>query len=134
MHSSPDAICLASAPVSAGFPSPAQDHAQRRIDLTELLITHPQATFLVRVQGESMREAGVLHDDILVVNRALKPRHGHIVVAVIDGDFTVKRLYQRDGAVRLEAANPEFDDIVPCGDQELQIWGVVTGAVRQFPA
>ena len=91
--------------VCAGFPSPAEDFAVKRIDLTQELVTHPQATFLLRVSGESMREAGIFDGDMLVVNKALKPRHGQVVVAVVDGEFTVKYLYQRAGRVKLRAAN-----------------------------
>jgi len=77
---------LAGDKVCAGFPSPAEDFAVKRIDLTQELVTHPQATFLLRVSGESMREAGIFDGDMLVVNKALKPRHGQVVVAVVDGE------------------------------------------------
>ncbi|HOE40871.1 MAG TPA: translesion error-prone DNA polymerase V autoproteolytic subunit, partial [Rhodoferax sp.] len=86
--------------VNAGFPSPAEDLGAKRIDLTQLLITHPQATYFLRASGHSMEEAGISDKDILVVDRAIKPRHNHVVVAVVDGDFTVKRLYQRAGRVK----------------------------------
>ena len=76
--------------VRAGFPSPAEDLGARRIDLTEVLITHPQATYFLRARGQSMIEAGIFDNDILVVDRAVKPRHNHVVVAIVDGDLTVK--------------------------------------------
>ena len=120
--------------VCAGFPSPAEDLGAQRIDLTQVLITHPQATFLLRAQGHSMMEAGIFDNDILVVNRAVTPRHKHIVVAVVDGDFTVKRLYQLNGRIKLQAANPTFPDIVPNDGQLLEVWGVVTACIKQFPA
>jgi DNA polymerase V len=120
--------------VCAGFPSPAEDLGAQRIDLTEVLITHPQATYLLRAQGHSMMDAGIFDNDILVVNRAVKPRHKHIVVAVVDGEFTVKRLYQLGGRVKLQAANPTFPDIVPHDGQLLEVWGVVTACIKQFPA
>ena len=120
--------------VCAGFPSPAEDLGAQRIDLTQVLITHPQATYLLRAQGHSMMEAGIFDNDILVVNRAVKPRHKHIVVAVVDGEFTVKRLYQLGGRVKLQAANPTFPDIVPHDGQLLEVWGVVTACIKQFPA
>ncbi len=120
--------------VAAGFPSPAEDFAVNRVDLTAKLITHPQATFLLKVSGESMREAGIFNGDTLVVNKALKPRHGHIVVAVVDGEFTVKQLYQRAGRVKLLPANPTYPEIRPKEGQTLEIWGVVTACVKWFSA
>ena len=120
------------AAVRAGFPSPAEDFAVNRLDLTQLLITHPQATFLLRVAGASMREAGIDDGDTLVVDRAIKPRHGHIVVAVVDGEFTVKQLYQRAGRMRLKAANPTFPDIEPKDGQTVEVWGVVSSCIKRF--
>src|SRR5450830_295073 len=119
--------------VCAGFPSPAEDLGAKRIDLTQVLITHPQATYFLRASGHSMVEAGIFDNDILVVDRAVKPRNNHIVVAVVDGDFTVKQLYQRQGRIRLKAANPTFPDIVPKEGQTIEIWGVVTSCIKQFP-
>ena len=123
---------LAGDKVCAGFPSPAEDFAVKRIDLTQELVTHPQATFLLRVAGASMREAGIDDGDTLVVDRAIKPRHGHIVVAVVDGEFTVKQLYQRAGRVRLKAANPTFPDIEPKDGQTVEVWGVVSSCIKRF--
>ena len=120
--------------VQAGFPSPAEDLGAQRIDLAQLLITHAQATYFLRASGHSMMEAGIFDKDILVVDRAIKPRHNHIVVAVVDGDFTVKRLYQRAGRIKLQAANPTFADIVPKEGQTLEIWGVVKACIKQFSA
>ena len=120
--------------VCAGFPSPAEDLGAQRIDLTKVLITHPQATYLLRARGHSMVEAGILDGDILVVNRALTARHNHIVVAIVDGDFTVKRLFLVAGRIKLKAANRTFPDIVPKEGQLLEVWGVVTASVTQFPA
>ena len=119
--------------VCAGFPSPAEDLGAQRIDLTQVLITHPQATYLLRAQGHSMVQAGIFDNDIMVVNRAIKPRHKHIVVAVVDGEFTVKRLYQQGGRIKLQAANPTFPDIVPHDGQLIEVWGVVTASIKQFP-
>lgn len=119
--------------VCAGFPSPAEDLGAQRIDLTQILISHPQATYFLRASGQSMVEAGIFDNDILVVDRAVKPRHNHIVVAVVDGDFTVKKLYQRAGRTKLKAANPTFADIVPKDGQTVEVWGVVTATIKQFP-
>jgi DNA polymerase V len=118
--------------VCAGFPSPAEDMGAQRIDLTQVLIKHPQATYLLRARGHSMVEAGIFDNDILVVDRAIKPRHNHIVVAVVDGDFTVKRLYLVAGRIKLKAANPTFPDIVPRDGQTIEVWGVVTSSIKQF--
>ncbi len=118
--------------VCAGFPSPAEDLGAQRIDLTQMLITHAQATYFLRARGTSMEGVGIFDNDILVVDRAIKPRHNHIVVAVVDGDFTVKTLYQRAGRIKLKAANPTFADIVPKEGQTLEVWGVVTSSIKQF--
>jgi DNA polymerase V len=118
--------------VCAGFPSPAEDLGAHRIDLTQVLVTHPQATYFLRASGHSMVEAGIFDNDIMVVDRAIKPRHDHVVVAIVDGDFTVKRLYQRAGRIKLRAANPTYPDIVPKEGQTIEIWGVVTSTIKQF--
>ena len=121
--------------VCAGFPSPAEDFGYQRIDLTKELIVHPQATYMLRAKGHSMMNAGIFDNDILVVDRAIKPRHNHIVVAVVDGgDYTVKRLHMVNGRIKLMAANPEFSDILPKEGQTVEIWGVVTTSVTQFPS
>ena len=125
-------VPLAGDVVHAGFPSPAEDFAVKSIDLTATLITHPHATFMLRVSGESMKDAGIFDGDMLVVNKALKPRHGHIVVAVVDGDFTVKYLYQRAGMFKLKAANVTFPEITPREGQTIEVWGVVTSSIKQF--
>ena len=119
--------------VCAGFPSPAEDLGAQRIDLTQMLVVHAQATYFLRASGQSMVEAGIFDNDILVVDRAVKPRHNHIVVAVVDGDFTVKRLYQRAGRTKLKAENPTFVDIVPKEGQTIEVWGVVTATIKKFP-
>jgi len=119
--------------VCAGFPSPAEDLGAQRIDLTKMLVVHAQATYFLRASGHSMVEAGIFDDDIMVVDRAVRPRHGHIVVAVVDGEFTVKRLYQRAGRIKLRAANVTFADIVPKEGQTIEIWGVVRSTIKQFP-
>ena len=143
-----NSICISSAPqplvavplvlpipethVRAGFPSPAEDFEVNRLDLTEILVPHPQATYVLRVAGSSMRDMGIDDGDLLVVDRALKAVHGHVVVAVVDGDFTVKQLHQRAGRMRLKAANPTFPDIVPKDGQTIEVWGVVTSGIKRF--
>ena len=118
--------------VRAGFPSPAEDFQAKRIDVLERLVKHPQATYSMTVRGESMREAGIFDGDVLLVDRAIKPTHGQIVVAVVDGDFTCKQLWQRGGRLKLKAANPTFADIVPTEGQTVEVWGVVIAAIKQF--
>jgi DNA polymerase V len=122
---------LVSASVEAGFPSPADDHLERGIDLNEELIRNPAATFLVRVKGESMRDAGIHAGDVLIVDKSLTPTDRKIVVAMIDGNFTVKRFRKRGGQVFLEAENPEFAAIEVTEGQELSIFGVVSYIIHQ---
>lgn len=117
-------------PVQAGFPSPADDDQDEAIDLNDLLAPHAEATFLLRVRGESMTGAGIDDGDVLVVDRSLEPVHGRIVVAMVDGEFTVKRLHQRDGNVCLEASHPDFPSIALREGQELAVWGVVTRIIK----
>jgi len=118
--------------VAAGFPSPAEDHMVQRVDLMAQLMRHPQATYLLRVRGESMRDAGIFDGDVVMVDRAIAPRSGQVVVAVIDGEFVCKTLHQRAGRIKLKAANVTFADIIPKDGQTLEIWGVVVAAIKQF--
>ena len=126
------ALPMVEGKVCAGFPSPADDFAVKRHDLNELLITHPLATFFWQVSGQSMHEAGIDDGDILVVNRALTPVHGHIVVAQVDGDFTVKKLHNRAGKIKLVPANPTFPELIFKDGQQLIICGVVTSSIKRF--
>ena len=123
---------MAEASVRAGFPSPADDFRVKRIDLNDVLITHPQATYLLRVAGDSMRDAGIDEGDTLVVNRALKALHGQIVVAVVDGEFTVKHRYQQRGEVRLRPANASYPEICCREGQSVEVWGVVTACIKRY--
>jgi DNA polymerase V len=124
-------IPLVSANVQAGFPSPADDHTEQSLDLNQELISNPAATFFVRVNGDSMRDAGISNGDILIVDRSVEPKDRQIVVAMLDGDFTVKRLRRREGGIFLEAANSKFKPIEVVGEQELVIWGAVTFVIHQ---
>lgn len=124
-------IPLVSAKVEAGFPSPADDHLERSLDLNEHLVKNPAATFFVRVKGDSMRDAGISNGDILVVDRSVSPEDGQVVVAMLDGDFTVKRLRKRNGRVFLVAENNAYPPIEVGEDQELVVWGVVTFVIHQ---
>lgn len=126
----PYAVCR----VPAGFPSPAQDYLDHSLDINEYLITNKTATFFFWVAGWSMRDAGISDGDLLVVDRSINPKHGHIVVASVDGDFTVKKLHKRAGVVELRPANPEFKPIEFSDGQELVIWGVVKSIIRTLEA
>ena len=129
-HKKDLSLPLFSARVQAGFPSPADDHLERSIDLNEELVRHPAATFFVRVKGESMLDAGIQSGDILVVDRSLTPTDRKIVVAMIDGEFTVKRFRNQEGRIFLEAANEQFPAMEISGDQELVVWGVVSFVIH----
>ncbi len=118
--------------VSAGFPSPAEDYVDRKLDLNELLIKNPAATFFVRVAGDSMTGAGINHDDILIVDRSLEAASDNIVIAVYNGELTVKRLKQGDSEARLVAENPAYPPLVISEENGCEIWGVVTSVVHQF--
>ena len=122
---------LVSASVEAVFPSPADDHLERGIDLNEELIRNPAATFLVRVKGESMRDAGIHTGDTLIVDKSVIPADRQIVVAMIDGEFTVKRFRKHGGKIILEAENPSFQPIEIGENQEVTIWGAVTYIIHQ---
>lgn len=125
-------IPLVAEKVSAGFPSPAQDYIDKKVDLNEHLIRNPNATFLVRVASLSMRDAGINIDDILIVDRSLDAKHNDIVIALIDNDFTLKRLKIKQGICWLKAENPDFDDIHLTEFQDSMIWGVVTSSIKHF--
>lgn len=129
LNSKPVQISVASERISAGFPSPAQDYVEQKIDLNSFLVTNELATFIVEVNSQSMLNAGIDIDDKLIVDRSIDAVHDDIVVAMIDNDFTVKRL-QLEPAVYLKAENPEFSDIHLKDGQELLIWGVVTNIIK----
>ncbi len=118
--------------VPAGFPSPADDYLEGEIDLATFLIERPSATFLMRVSGQSMTGAGILDGDYLVVDRSVEPRHRHIVVAVCNGEMTVKRLeFINQGRAILRAENPDFPAWEICEATPAEIWGVVVGTFRK---
>ena len=118
--------------VPAGFPSPAQDYFTGRIDLNKHLIKDITSTFLVRVSGHSMVDAGISDGDELVVDRSLEPVDGNVVVAIIDDELTIKRLRLEHGIVKLVAENPDYPDVVVPELAELTIWGVVTRCLHRL--
>jgi DNA polymerase V len=118
--------------VQAGFPSPADDYVEDRLSLDEALIPHKEFTFFVRAKGNSMMGAGIFDGDLLVVDKSITPALGDIVIAVIDGELTVKRLAKRGETIILKPDNPLFKEIEIKEGQELQVWGVVTSSVKRF--
>jgi DNA polymerase V len=123
-------VPLVASLAAAGFPSPADDYLDRPLDFNDLLIENPAATFAVRISGESMTGAGLFPGDIAVVNRARKVVNSNIVLALVDGEFTLKRYESRAGKIKLLAENPKFSDIIISDDTILEIWGVVTHSIR----
>ena len=111
--------------VAAGFPSPATDYTDSKLDLNELCIKNPSATFFIRVSGDSMHGAGISDGDILIVDRSLKPKIRDIVVAIVDNDFTVKRLFKQGKRILLVAENSHYPPIIIEENTDFEIWGTV---------
>ncbi len=132
-NAAPIWVKVARVSVQAGFPSQAEDHAVDQLELMNQLVRHPQATYLIRIAGDSMREVGILNRSVVLVDKAIRPRHDQIVIAVVDGEFTCKRLYHHGHNVRLKPENPAYPDIVPKDCQSLEVWGVVVAAINQYP-
>ena len=131
-HFAPYETTLLSHRISAGFPSPAADYAEEGLDLNHYLVQNKPATFMFTVKGDSMLGAGICDGDKVVVDKALKPKHKDIVVAVVDSEYTIKRLYQLRGRIELQPENPNYQPITFNEGSELQIWGVVVGVVRKY--
>ena len=125
---------LVSLRTPAGFASPAADFECDRVDLLQHLELDQPYVFMARVRGQSMSGRGIDDGDLLVINRKISPRHGHIVVALIDNELTCKTLHQQGGALKLVAANPDYPDIVAREGQDLLLWGVVTSCIKSFGA
>lgn len=118
-------------PVSAGFPSPAEDHIDGKLDLNRHFIKNPAATFYVRVSGDSMTGAGIHNGDLLIVDRSIEPTPGRVVIAVLNGEHTVKRLHREGDRLLLLAENANYPPIEVSELEELHIWGVVTCVLHQ---
>ena len=123
---------LYSNPVSAGFPSPAEDHLDSSLDLNEYLIKHPSATFYIYAKGHSMNGIGIYDGDVMIVDRALEAKSKDIIIAVINGEFTVKRIYIKNNSIYLVPENKTFKSILVEDDMDFQIWGVVTHTIHSF--
>ncbi len=119
--------------VPAGFPSPADDYLEGEVDLNRYLIERPAACYLMRVSGNSMSGAGIMDGDLVVVDRSVEALPGHVVVAVIDGEMTLKRLRRlRDGRHLLKAENPEYPSTIIGEESPAEVWGMVVGCVRKM--
>ncbi|MGB8700730.1 MAG: LexA family transcriptional regulator [Thermosynechococcaceae cyanobacterium] len=130
LHSGPFSLTLYQQPVSAGYPSPAEDYIEGKLDLNLHLIKNPAATFYVRVSGDSMTGAGIHNGDLLVVDRSLDAVSGRIVIAVLNGELTVKRLYVEGDHLLLKAENDGYPPIEVTEPQDLCIWGVATSVIH----
>ncbi|MBT3602039.1 MAG: translesion error-prone DNA polymerase V autoproteolytic subunit [Candidatus Latescibacteria bacterium] len=118
--------------VPAGFPSPAEDYHENTLNLNDLVVDHPASTFFVRVDGNSMLDAGIYNGDVVVVDRALEPGVDAVVVAAIDGQFTIKRISQSKGCLLLLPANKEHVPIEITEDMDFCVWGVVTYVIHKL--
>lgn len=116
--------------VPAGFPSPAADYAETSLDLNELLVQRPAATYMVRAEGESMVDAGIFSGDILIVDRSLEPRPGQVVIAAVAGSLTVKVLEREEGRLFLAARNASSTYPRIPFTEDTEVWGVVTASIR----
>lgn len=116
--------------IAAGFPSPAQDYIDLKIDLNTELITNPSSTFYARVKGTSMQDAGIMDGDILVIDKSLEPKDGDTAVCFIDGEFTLKYIKFEIDAIFLIPANPKFEPIKVTEDNNFCIWGIVTYSIK----
>ena len=128
----PHRIRLVCHRLSAGFPSPAADYAEDGLDLNDYLVRNKPASFMFSVKGDSMMNAGIVEGDKVIVDRSLNPRSNDIVVAVVNGEYTIKRLYKQADEVELRPENPAYLPIVFKEGSELEIWGVVVGVVRRY--
>jgi len=116
--------------VSAGFPSPADDYIEGKLDLNDYLIRNPSSTFYVRVTGESMIHAGIHSGDLLIVDRSITPKNNNIVIAVINGELLVKRIRIEKNEIKLVAENPKFKSITINNEMSFEVWGVVTNVIH----
>ena len=124
-------IPLFSSPTSAGFPSPADDYIETRLDISKMLIKNPDATYYVRVEGESMKDAGINNGALLVVDRSLDPKNNSIAICSINGEFTVKRITIRKNELYLKPENDQFKPIKVTEFDNFMVWGVVTFIIQK---
>lgn len=125
-------IPLFSSQISAGFPSPAENYVEDKINLKRLLIKDKNATYLLRVRGDSMRDANILEEDILIVDRSVRPAVNQIVIGLLDNEFTVKRFIKKQDQYYLQPANPAYPAIHLSEELNFQVWGVVTWCIHKI--
>jgi len=125
-------IPLLSDSISAGFPSPADDYTEENIDLNDYLISNPFSTFFLRVKGDSMINAGIKNNDLIIVDKSLNAKPGNIIIAMIDGEFTIKRLSRKDNELYLKAENKNYPDFKFKNHIDIQIWGVVIYSIHSY--
>jgi len=118
------------AQISAGFPSPAADYVEDKLDLNKYLIKNPPATFVIKVSGDSMTGAGIHDGDLLIVDRSIKPAHNKVVIAIVNGELSVKRLKIKQGKLSLKAENDNYPVLEITEGMEFQVWGVVTNVIH----
>ncbi len=118
--------------VNAGFPSPSENYIQGKLDLNALLIKNPPATFFIRVRGESMINAGINSGDILIVDKSIEAKNNDIIIAVVEGEFTLKRLLLRDNCIILQPENKMFTPIRIDNPDNFEVWGVVTNVIHKL--
>ncbi len=117
--------------VSAGFPSPAENYSDGELDLNQYLVKNPPATFFVRVSGDSMINAGIFPNDILIVDRSIEVKNNDIIIATVNGEFTVKRFFKNDNSVKLNPENSHYSPIVIHEEMDFEIWGKVTSVIHK---
>ena len=130
MHQSPPPLVVWH--ITCGFPSPAEDYRESELDINELVIAHPDATFYVRVSGDSMEGAGIFEGDVLVVDRALDARNNTIIVALVNGEFTVKRLTMSGDTIFLMPENPRYEPLPITEEMEFRVWGIATYVIHRL--
>ena len=118
-------------PVMAGFPSPAEDYVEKKLDLNEYLVSHPAATFFLKVDGDSMKDANIQKGDIIIVDRSINPKNGSVIIAVINGEFTIKRLIIKGKKIFLKPENNSFAEIEILSGWDFEVWGVVTYIIHK---
>ena len=121
------------ASVAIGFGSPAGDSGVTRLDLNDILVRHPQATFLMRIAGDAVRELGIDSGDLVLIDRAIAPAHRHVVIAVVDDEFVCRQLCKQGADIRLQATQAGCADILARDGTGFQIWGVVTQVIKSMP-
>ena len=124
-------IPVAGSGVHAGFPSPAEDHIEGRLDLNKLAVTHPDATFFARVEGDSMKDDCIEDGDLLVIDKSLKPEDGNVVVSYLDGEFTLKSIQIKKGKIYIVPANEKYKVLEVSDDTDFRVWGVVRYVLKK---